>query len=163
MRHLWFCIALIFMAGPAVALSCLRPDVARSFHRADAAPETYLVVHGKLGFDESLLPERNLRSWQGAPAETLVPAVLKGKSLSKAGFETDFDRQITLKVQCFGPWCGGAVSGIDYLAFVENDSGDFFLTLGPCGGFDFPRPDAEMLETVLRCFRGGRCEPAKRP
>ena len=51
-------LAAVFMlmAGPALALSCMAPDVAETYLRADAAEEAYVVVDGRIIFDESRLP-----------------------------------------------------------------------------------------------------------
>ena len=49
-------IAWIFLAGPALALSCVRPDAVRDFLEADASSDVWIVVEGVLTFDEAALP-----------------------------------------------------------------------------------------------------------
>lgn len=144
------------LATPAVSLSCLRPDVARSYKQAAEAEESYLVVHGTLTFDETELPEA---VGNESPPGTRIRAQMAGKALSQSGFDHPFDRQITLDVRCFGPWCGGAASGIPYLAFVERGEDGYTLTVDPCGSLGFPEPTEDMLRQVKTCFDGGKCGP----
>lgn len=152
-------LVLSVLAAPALALSCLPPDVARTYKQAEEAEAAYVVVLGRLTFDESRLPEVDMARQQDTPPETLIPARIAGKSLSRAGFGTAFDREITLNARCFGPWCAGARSGTEYLAFLERTERGYVLSLDPCGGFGFAEPRAEMIERVIGCFRGETCEP----
>ena len=152
-------LALGLMAGPALALSCLPPDVARTYQQADEAEAAYVVVLGRLSFDESKLPVVDMARQQDTPPVTLIPARISGKALSRSGFVTEFDQEITLNARCFGPWCAGASSGTEYLAFLERTDGGYVLSLDPCGGFGFPQPQAEMVAQAVACFRGESCEP----
>ncbi|WP_297771499.1 hypothetical protein [uncultured Roseovarius sp.] len=156
-------LAAVFCAtcGPTLALSCLPHDVARTYLRASEAEEPYIVVHGRLLFDAERLPETDMQD-QRKPPHTLIPARITGQALTRSGFDLDFDREITLDVQCFGPWCAGAVPGIDHLGFLERREDGYVLTLEPCGGMSHPEPTPEMLQRVLRCYQGGACA-AKRP
>lgn len=153
-------LAAVFMlmAGPALALSCMAPDVAETYLRADAAEEAYVVVDGRIIFDESRLPITDWENQQDTPAQTQIPAQMIGKSLGTGGFKARFEREITLNVLCAGPWCAGARSGAPVLAFVERSEAGYTLTLGPCGG-DVFTPTPEVLDTVRQCFEGGPCLP----
>lgn len=160
MKPLILSMALAATALPAHALSCLPPDVARTFNRAAEAEDTYIVVHGTLTFDTSKLPQADWQNQQNKPPNTLIPARLTGQSMSKAGFKTPFDSAITLNAQCLGLWCAGAKSGTPYLAFLERGTQGYTLVLGPCGGLGFADPTPEMLRKALQCFRGSPCKPA---
>ena len=107
MKHLALMLAVMLVAGPALALSCLPPDVARTYKQAAEAKETYIVVLGRLSFDASKLPKADMERQQETPPQTLIPARIEGTSLSQAGFETPFTANITLNARCFGPWCAG--------------------------------------------------------
>lgn len=157
MKRLFLPILLSLAAGPALSLSCLPPDVANSFNSAAKAEESYVVVHGTLTFDESKLPEVDMNHQDQIPPQTEIAARLTGKSLSKAGFRTDFDRPITLLAVCLGPWCGRAVSGTEHLSFLQATDEGYLLSVTPCGDFDFPEPTREMLNTVSQCFKNGSC------
>ncbi len=157
MKTLLLSLALSALAQPVLALSCLRPDVARSFNEAAAAKESYVIVQGRLTFDTSRLPKTDLGAQEEIPPHVDIAARLTGMSLSKQGFTSDFDHPVTLRVQCFGPWCGGAASGAQYLSFLEKTDTGYMLTVTPCGGFGFAEPSREILETVSACFQNGRC------
>jgi hypothetical protein len=149
----------ITFASPALSLSCLRPDVARSYGFAAEAEETYIVVHGRLTFDERRLPEA---VGNDSPPSTVIKAHVSGKSLTQAGFTSAFDRDITLEVGCYGPWCAGASSGEDYLLFLRKDASGYTYMADPCGSLGFAAPTSEMLNQVEQCMKGGHCKPASR-
>ncbi|WP_375688697.1 hypothetical protein [Pseudooceanicola sp. LIPI14-2-Ac024] len=144
------------VAGPALALSCARPDVTRSFQEAAAAETAYVIVHGTLDFDAAALPEQDLT--QPGPESTPVAARIEGLALTPKGFSIPFDQPVTLDVQCLGPWCAGAEPGSDVLAFVERDDTGFTLRLSPCPGTAFFAPSAADLQRVTACLQGRNCE-----
>jgi hypothetical protein len=150
---------LTAMAGPALALSCLPHDVARTHAEAEQAEETYVIVRGILVFDETALPVVDMARQHEAPPNTAIPARLTGQQLTQDGFTLPFDEPITLNARCFGPWCAGARSGIEYLGFLERTGEGYGLTVTPCGGFGFASPSRETLERVQGCVRGGPCAP----
>lgn len=156
MRAVAFALALCAPL-PALALSCVAPSVERSYQQLHAAKETYVIVHGRLTFDESQLPKGISQDRQPAKM-TQIKGTLLGKSLGKTGFKTPFDQLVTLEVACFGPWCGAAKNGQDVLAFVRRDAGTYAIGVNPCGGFVFSAPKRKMLKAVQKCMRGGSCK-----
>lgn len=151
---------LAVLATPALSLSCLPPDVARSYQRAAEAEEAYVVVSGVLRFDETRLPKADMSAQQDTPPETKIPARITGMALTQSGFDHAFDREITLNVLCFGPWCGGAKPDIRYLGFLQKTDTGYELVADPCGSFAFAEPGDDMLHRVEQCFQGGPCKPA---
>jgi hypothetical protein len=138
----------MLVPAQAMALSCVRPTVERSFAQAQASDDYYAVVRGRLTFDESKIPKTQLNS-NDAP----------GSSLSQAGFKTPFDRKITIELRCFGPWCGSAVSGSEYLGFMKNTASGYALSIDPCQSQVFPEPTPQMLDAVTDCLNGAACSP----
>lgn len=155
-------LALVCAPLQALALSCLPPSVARSYLEADAAEDSYVVVKGYLQFDTRALPKTHATKQRKVPQMTHIPARLQGRSLSEAGFKLPFDRQVTLEVACFGPWCGGAPVKSEVLVFVRRDVDGFAIGLNPCGGFLFVQPKPAQIKQVERCRRGGTCTPQTR-
>ncbi|MFK7939365.1 MAG: hypothetical protein AB8B82_08305 [Roseovarius sp.] len=147
------------LASPVLSLSCLPPDVVASYGTAAEAEERYIVVHGTLRFNQGLLPKA---IGNDSPPSTRIKAHFSGKSLSQAGFINAFDRDITLDVACFGPWCAGASSGEEYLLFLRKDVTEYTYAADPCGRFGFARPTPEMLRQVTQCISGGPCSPSRR-
>lgn len=141
---------------PALALSCLAPDVARSYGIFAAEPEPYVVVHGRLTLDARLLPKAKASN-RKPPRGTEIPGKLQGTSLSKEGFKLPFEQDVTLRVRCLGSWCGTAQNGADVLAFVRKDADGYVINIGPCGGSVFTAPKPAMLKRVQRCMAKDAC------
>ena len=161
MRPLILCALLLGLANPAHALSCLRPDPVQDFLEADASDDVWIVVDGVLKFDEAALPPRDVLN-NDAPPATDIAARLAGKSLSPKGFQRVFDQKITLRIQCFGPWCGGTSDGARYLAFLKREGQGYVLMANPCGARVYPDPKPALRKTLTACMRGEACTPAPR-
>lgn len=153
-------IAWVCLAGPALALSCMRPDAVRDFLEADASSDVWIVVDGTLQFDQAALPPRAPLN-NDAPPTTDISARMTGKSLSENGFARDFDSTITLRIQCFGPWCGGAQDGQRYLAFLKRENSGYVMLANPCGSRIYPDASDRLRRTLTRCMRGQTCVPGK--
>ncbi|MHA6324581.1 hypothetical protein [Roseivivax sp. CAU 1753] len=151
------CLALL--SGPALALSCMPADIAADYQRAEADEAAWIVVAGKITFDESKLPEGEADQQTGTLPEVDIPARIAGGSLGPEGFTRAFSRDITLRVMCLGPWCGGVKSGLDYIAFLKKEGDDYVAMASPCPGMLYPDPTPEQLATVTACFNGGPCTP----
>lgn len=149
--------------APAHALSCLPHDVARIYAQAAQSDDTYIIVHGTLTFDESHLPQTDWQNQQKTPPDTLIPARIKGKALTRQGFKAHFNHPITFNVQCLGSWCARAKSGTPYLAVLRKTDGNDQLDINACGGMGFAHPSKQVLGTVERFFQGGPCKPKELP
>ena len=150
--------AMMWAGGPALALSCLAPDVARDFQQADASDEVFIAVLGNLTFDPSRLPESDFVNQEQTPPETDIPARLEGRSLTRQGFTRAFTRDVTLRVLCFGPWCGGTTPG-RVMAFLRRDGTEYTLFADPCGTRLYPDPRPDQIETITACMAGRACKP----
>lgn len=147
-------------ASPALALSCLQPDPVRDFKQADASAERWGAVVGRLDFDESRLPDTG-DQLQDKPPQTDLRAQLVGQSLGAGGWKTPFQGNITLRVQCFGPWCGRPKSGARYLVFLKHEDGKRVAFADPCGARMYRDPSRRVLDALHRCFAGGPCEEGR--
>lgn len=147
---------LICLPLQAAALSCLTPSVTRSFHQFNNAPETYLIVRGRLTLDMRKLP-KNRFTGTPPPKLTVVDARLVGKSMTSNGFSVPFDNAVSLEVACFGPWCGGAQNGDDIIAFVKREAGTYSIAINPCGGAVFSAADPSHKTSLKKCLSGGDC------
>ncbi|WP_417524628.1 hypothetical protein [Marinovum sp.] len=152
-------LPLLLWAAGAQALTCLPHDVAATYRDAEKSEDRYMVVLGQMSFDEGLLPKTDMANQQNNPPDTRIPARLKGEALTRAGFNHPYDEEIVLNAQCYGPWCAGAVTGNEVLAFVNLDAETPEVTINPCGGFAFGSPTPEMTEQVIACHNGGDCTP----
>lgn len=146
----------VLMPAQAMALSCLPSSVERSFGYAQDAEEQYVVVSGRLTFDERKLPKKT-ENPNDAPNLTRIPAKITGNMLSKAGFVTPFEQQITIELRCFGPWCGSANSGVDHLAFMKKTDMGYTLSVDPCYSAVFAKPTPKMLNSATACMNNAKC------
>ncbi|WP_324753771.1 hypothetical protein [Roseovarius sp. Pro17] len=158
-RTVSIALATLTLASPAAALSCLPHDLARTYQRIHAAPESYIAVYGTLDFDASQLPEVDMANQQATPPETRIPARFSGEALGQIGFTRPFAGPVTLRALCFGPWCAQPPAGGNVLAFVQQGEDGYSLTVDPCGGDAFFAPAPELLDKVHRCFTGDACQP----
>ena len=108
-------VASLVAPGPAAALSCIRTTPTDAFQRADESPDRYVVVHGRLDFDQSRAPE----GYDEDASDVTLPARLSGQALNRDGFTTPFDVSLDLTLQCAGPWCGTIARDVDQLLFVK--------------------------------------------
>jgi len=108
-------------------------------------------------FNAALLPDRMGAEGFVPNDVTEVPARFTGNGLTSRGFTVPVVRDVTLRFECLGPWCGSTIPDIPALAFVEQVGADYTLTIGPCGGQLFGSPEAEMLELMPVCMANGRC------
>ena len=154
MRWLAF---LALVPAQAAALSCLPWQVEDAFIEARQSPDRYVIVEGMLRFDPADLPEVDWSQQQDVPPETRIDARLEGETLAGTGF----DRDVTLVVQCFGPWCPRPAPDTRHLAFVRETEEGFELRTDPCGGMIFAGPDAELRARVETCAEGGPCTPSQ--
>lgn len=152
--------ALFFLtsAHSASALSCLPPDVKRSFAEASEAEEVYYLVEGTLT-PKGKMPQTN-HDPDRLPADlTHVKADFDGIALGRDGRNAPLSREIGLEVACVGGWCGGVADGARVLAFLRETETGLRLFLGPCGGFAFVDPTPAQLRDARQCLDAGDCMP----
>jgi len=156
-----FLVILMGLLAPvqAAALSCVPWHMENAFAEARDSEDAYIIVHGKLTFRESALPKVDLERQDQTSPTTRIRARIKGNGLSATGFDVPFNDRVTFIVGCIGPWCAGARSGEDSLAFLKRVNGGYELSINACGGHLFAQPDAAMLDKVRACFDGDTCEP----
>lgn len=145
-------------ATQSVALSCLAPDVARSFTQAANAEERYIILLGTFAFEEA--GEEAGKGRPSARQDAEFQSDFDGQYLTQDGFQTAPTLAVDLRFTCAGIWCGTMQSyGAQVLAFVEQTDAGYTLDIGPCGGQAFTDPTPEQVNQVVACMRGDTCEP----
>lgn len=148
-------LLICLMAHPALALSCLKPDVVRSYLEAHHSEDRWGAVVGRLHFDESRRPG----AVGGSDREgALLRGQFVGYSLSEDGFDEPFQSHVTVQIDCFASWCGHPKSGTRYLAFVKRVGGRHVIISDPCETWLFKNPRRKDLKALHRCFTGGYCQ-----
>ena len=153
-------IALALLATtPAMALSCIAPDPAFTFNELNKRAERYTIVVGTLTYDRPAASEATPTPSLALPKpqERRIAARLKGHVVSKSGFTTPYDKQVSLHISCAGDWCGGAKSGTTYLAFVNIDKNPPEVTANACGTMMFADPTAATKRQMVDCVNGRSC------
>lgn len=149
---------LICAAGQASALSCRPHAVQDAYQQAAASDQSYVVIHGTLGFDPALLPATSTDP-MFIPESALIPARIVGQVLTDHGFQGQVATDLTFQVRCFATWCGSGQTGVPYLAFIRQDADGAVLETNPCGGFAFANPSPAQLRAIETCHAGGDCTP----
>ncbi|MEM7295501.1 MAG: hypothetical protein AAF330_02570 [Pseudomonadota bacterium] len=154
MRYLAFLFALV--GSQAHALSCAPPSLERSFLHADEADAAWWIIEGRISYDASQVPKRDLLN--NFPEDAELPARLEGLGLTGGGFLAPVDMEIILRVTCAGPWCGGNPGDGTAIYFVEEREEGWTHTSSPCPAWSFEASeDAEAR--LLSCLEGEACAP----
>lgn len=153
MKHIAASLILTALcANQAVALSCLRPDVASAFQDASASDARYVILKGQFGFTP--VPEKD------PPEAETVEARFSGRLLTRTGFTQQVAAPVTIDLTCSGAWCATLDPNIEMIAFVEEKGADGLLfSVGPCYPFAFIEPTQEDTKRLENCAQGGACEP----
>ena len=150
-------VILVFAAGQAAALSCMRPDPVAAYQHALDAPERFYVLHGQLSFDEELFPQ-GLINDRAQPLP--FAGVFRGDGLTREGFKPTSLSDVVIQSSCAGPWCGRMAANAPHLMFAKETDAGLVIEVGPCGGAVFAAPTPEMLDQMVQCIRGEACVPA---
>lgn len=127
-------MAIGLLTDTAMALSCVRPDVARMMEDAKASDKTYNIFVGKFVPRSGDWPKMHTSSNQYRPNPARISTLFKGYALSQA---SRYDSQLSnfpvdVQINCSGPWCGSGPYG-EVIAFVENmPGGRYQLTVNAC-------------------------------
>ena len=153
-------LAASLAANQAAALSCIPPDVARTFTEAAKSEDTYMILLGRFDVPPGALPELDLSD--NDPEPVSVQAMFRGQQLQADGsFDGALSVPVLLAQSCAGPWCGQMAQDQRMLAFVRQTETGLVLDVEPCDQWHFARPTDEMLETLGACVTGGECAPAE--
>ncbi len=149
--------AAMMFSQSASALSCMRPDLAKTMEEAKASEKLYYVLVGKLTYDPANLPPKHKFNGQQGHPPRITPAMFHGYALTPdarsdvplSGYPVD------VEVSCAGPWCGGLPSEQSTrIAFVEAREGlPPVLKVSACPGMTFEtRPNDGQVEKLRTCF-----------
>ena len=140
----------ILAAGPASALSCMKPDIVQSYEYAEEQEEIYFLFKGSISLveDQSMPTDRG-EMGPGEPAATLLEPVygsFKGEIFSEGVF-VPYEATMEVRLKCVASWCGGYPDEEEALYFVSAAESNLWFTLEmpACGGTRFPVTEAETL------------------
>ncbi|MEL0439134.1 hypothetical protein [Phycobacter sp. K97] len=151
--------ALLGAGSSASALSCGPWGVPDAYLAASNSSRVYAILQGRLTFDERRLPRAPASNPNAAPPVTQFRASFNGELLGARDFDQAVKADVVVEVQCMGPWCGKAKSGVEYLIFAEQRGRDLIVRFDPCGQFAFAGNGHSLRKQVLDCHRGKACTP----
>jgi hypothetical protein len=140
------------IASQASALSCMAPSLDQSFDKARDAEASYGVFVGSVNVNEEEV--KHLSKDGMTSFETI--ARFSGRSLFADGLTQPFERDITVRVDCMGEWCGSASDIEDAVFFGKlGPSGTVELLSSACGGdyYDASDENITYLTDRLRTMK----------
>jgi len=152
---------LALTTGPAFSLSCMRPTIEGSFLDHAEAAEQYILVSGRLTNKRNVVRGPKIQGGTGTRSENFT-ATFVGEQATRAGFDRPLKTTVAVSTTCAGPWCGAINIDMPMITFLEVTPYGHRLTEGPCGGNIFYNPSKDEEKHVLRCLRGGVCNPDRR-
>lgn len=157
MKHILLALICTGLAAPAWSLSCIRPDIVRTFEEARDSEAGFWIVRGRIISDGPIAvpqPDASGRYKDNAVASTPVQFV--GVGLRPNGEFADFEKDITLTVSCIAHWCGSPPLNTEVFASIEvKDSGPE-LQVDACSSRVIPfSEDGE--KRLLQCLSDGIC------
>ena len=161
-RHLTVALALMLVTGPALALSCMRPDAVRMFEHARKSDDVYYVIKGRITPDVKYdVPDVDFDApSSGKDVFADTPVQITGTGLGTSGFSVPVDVGATVRLKCLSVWCAGPPPKDEVLMFVKATDNKLILEVGPCGGTAIEwSQDAE--KRLLACHLSDTCQPAE--
>ena len=141
----------VVLASQAVALSCLPPNIARTFNQANEAPDVYVMGLGILTVTGPIPKYK-----EGKPRH--VTAQFKGAFLGASGQSAEQDLDVTVDAICYASWCGGfPQSDEKMIAFLKKTETGYRLETNPCGGHFKIAPTPKEIRLLRKCLTQGGC------
>ena len=157
-RPLLAAFAAVMMCAPsASALSCMRPDIAKTMEKVKASDDTYYILVGTFQSTPppKVAPSNDLNAPINGIGSHSVDAWFDGRILSNdARSDGPVSRMpISVAVSCAGPWCGSVpANGREVIAFVKaRPSQAMLLEAGPCPDKVHSVDDAKIAK-LRSCF-----------
>ena len=141
------------LAGPALALSCMRPDAVRLYEQARDSEDLYSMVIGTVTPNAPIVAP----TAQGRKTSE-TPVTLSGRSLTNAGFTGAFDQTVTLRLSCLSVWCADAPEFEDeVLVTLRHEQDNLVIDVSPCPANALPA-NADDEARILNCHRFEKCD-----
>jgi len=148
-------LAVILSTAQAAALSCIAPDIARTYLDVAASEKTYVVVHGTFSFAKR--PDRDPGDL--TPEGEVFGSIFRGKLLTGVGFSEQVEAEVKINTTCAASWCGGFEPDTRYVAFIEQEGRNLNLLVDPCYRYVMKEPAPEVIATITACASGRECSP----
>lgn len=148
------CVLVSLAASPAVALTCMDPDIVQTYEQISAQDDIYFLLKGTIDLeeDEATLKDRFLLGPGEGMEKVLAPAYgsFSGTIFHQGKF-LPFDTNIEVRLDCFQQWCGDFPDDQEALYFASAARSNMWLSVEVpvCGGMRFPLSAEEDLMSHL--------------
>lgn len=143
--------AMSVLGQHATALSCMKPNLARSFNHYAEAEESFVIAIGKVSYSQPVPKYK-----QGEPRS--VSAELAGGLLGLTGFGENQSIPVTVNTSCLHVWCGAIPRpNQEIIAFLEKTPAGYVMTNAPCPGVFQMAPSDREKRIVQSCLKRGKC------
>lgn len=153
--------ATMMFAQTASALSCMRPDLAKTMEKAKASDKIYYVLVGNFIYEP--IPNKKTKFDPNDQFKSKPPVItqtrFEGYSLTPEA-RTDVPLMgfpVDIETSCMGPWCSSPPSPKStQIAFVEVRDGQApLLRITPCPDMAFRvQPQDGQVDKLRTCFNG---------
>jgi hypothetical protein len=152
MRVMLVSLIFLVLASQVSALSCLRPNVAKTFNQLQQVEDVYRIGVGKIRLTAAV------HKFEGGKPRT-TKAEFRGKFLGLNGLVAEQRLAITIQTHCLAHWCGGIPqdSTIEHLVFLRQSPTGEVLDMGACPDGILSTPTGLRVETLQSCLRRGKC------
>lgn len=141
----------VVLASQAAALSCLKPNIGRTFNFVQESADTFSMALGTV-----TAKGRIPKYVEGKPR--YIPSKFKGVFLGSNGQSKEHEIDITVDAICVVHWCGGfPETDEDMLVFLKKTDVGYRLESNPCGGNYKIAPTPKEVRTLQKCMRRGKC------
>lgn len=154
----------LMLADSAFALSCMRPDLARTMENAKSSDKLYYVLVGQFrGQSYNQTPSYNGKD----PKPIRTTMWFDGRSIAQHPWYDSRLNSFPVEVQtsCAGPWCGSLPrAGETVLTFVEVRHGQTpLLHIGACPEWLYRVQPGDGQVQSLRDCMDKPCKQTHRP
>ena len=148
-------LVLTMPATHAQALSCVKPDVTRSYYKWAFSQTIYEVAVGKL-FPVEALPEKASPSPKPTHAKAIAYR-FEGAIITSIK-NIPLSTPVTVQPTCINAWCGAypRIDGPAIYAF-EKEGNTYLLRPSACGGDIFAQDVKKNTKIIRDCLTFGTC------
>lgn len=149
--------ALVFLAlaSQAVALSCMRPNIGRTFNHVATSKDIYLMGQGILTATGQIPKYK-----QGEPRQ--IPAEFTGVFYGLSGPSKKRTVSVTVDAICFASWCGAFPETDDKMVvFLKQSLDGYRLESNPCDGHFKVAPTSKEVQILQKCLKKGQCSKVR--
>ena len=152
-------VAVSMMATPALALSCMPPNIAVGFNWAQDSQDTFVIAIGSLSLTEVLIePSEMGKDGQRFPTPGTYRADMTAKFLGRTGLGDEHVVPIIVQEECVAHWCGVfPEQGMEMVMILRKDGENYVLDSSPCQGSYQRNPSLQTIRVLKSCMKKGHC------